>query len=114
MGYKVVEFRQTPNPDALKCMVEPQVHPLPDGWRAQGIMADGSKDMAAPSDGDRRPRAYRSKQDAHGDPLASALFAVEGVTSVLIHEQWISVNKDKALAWGKVKPGIERALREAP
>ena len=100
MGYKVVEFRQTPNPDALKCVVEPQVQPLADG-------ANGS-------DGAKRPRAYRSGGDARGDPLALLLFAVEGVGSVLIHEQWITVNKDKAVSWAKLKPLIEKALREAP
>lgn len=94
MGHKVAEFRPTPNPDALKCMVEPQVLPL--------------------SDGARKPRAYRSVDEARGDALAEALFAVEGVAGVLIHEEWITVNKDKAAAWSKVKPAIEKALREAP
>lgn len=103
MGYKVVEFRQTPNPDALKCMVEPQVQPL----------ADGSSGANGP-DGAKRPRAYRSGEEAQGDPLAMLLFAVEGVGSVLIHEQWITVNKDKAVSWAKLKPMVEKALREAP
>jgi len=106
MGYKVVEFRQTPNPDALKCMVEPQVQPLADGANAP----DGPNG----SDGAKRPRAYRSGGDAQGDPLALLLFAVEGVGSVLIHEQWITVNKDKAVSWAKLKPLVEKALREAP
>jgi hypothetical protein len=100
MGYKVVEFRQTPNPDALKCMIEPQVRPL--------------VDEAGGPDGAKRPRAYRSGEEAQGDPLAMVLFAVEGVSSVLIHEQWISVNKDKAVPWASLKPLIEKALREAP
>ncbi len=95
MGYKVVEFRQTPNPDALKCMVEPEVRPL-------GVS------------GPKRPRAYRSVDEAGEDALAVALFAVEGVAGVLIHEQWITVNKAAGAAWAKVKPGVEKALREAP
>jgi hypothetical protein len=96
MAYQVVEFRPTPNPDALKCMVEPQVRALPEGAES------------------KRPRAYRTKDEAAVDPLALALFGIEGVTNVLIHEQWITVNKDKASSWSKVKPQIEKVLREAP
>lgn len=101
MGYKVVEFRQTPNPDALKCMVDPPVPPLAEA-------------PSAPADAPRRPRAYRSAADATSDPLALALFAVQGVTNVLIHEQWITVNKDKAVSWPTLKPKVEKALRDAP
>jgi len=100
MSYTVVEFRQTPNPDALKCMVEPAVPAL-----TQAVAA---------VDGVKRPRAYRSVDEAQGDPLAMVLFAVQGVTSVLIHEQWITVNKDKDIAWSALKPQIQKALREAP
>lgn len=93
MGYTILEFKQTPNPDALKCVVDPKVAALP---------------------GPKRVRAYRSPGEAAADPLAAILFAVPGVSSVLIHEEWITVNKDGGVAWSAVKPGIQKALREAP
>ncbi|MDX2148239.1 MAG: NifU N-terminal domain-containing protein [Planctomycetota bacterium] len=92
MPIEVESFQETPNPNAIKCVVD-GVPPLPDA---------------------ERRRSYASPADASGDPVATALFAIPGVTNVLIQPGWITVNKAPSLAWKALKPRIEQALRAAP
>lgn len=87
MPYKVVSFETTPNPNAIKCVLD----------RSPG----------------ERPRSYFNAESAQGDPLAAALFGIDGVTNVLIHTQWISVNKTPEADWAGVKAGVRRVLKEA-
>ncbi|NUQ68204.1 MAG: NifU N-terminal domain-containing protein [Phycisphaerales bacterium] len=86
MGYRVVEFQSTPNPNAIKCVLD-----------------------RSPGD---RPRSYRDPAAADGDPLARALFAIHGVTGLLIHDGWITVNKADKARWTPIRAGVERALRD--
>lgn len=81
---KVVEFEATPNPNAVKC-------------RLDGRVSDG-------------PRSYFNAPAAEGDPLARALFAIPGVTNVLILGDWITVSKDPKTAWPAVKGAVRRVL----
>jgi hypothetical protein len=89
MGYKIVQFETTPNPNAVKCVIEP-------------------------SPGDV-PRSYfnAGQAETEGDALASALFAIDGVTNVLIHTAFITVCKQPHAGWGAIRAGIERVLGEA-
>jgi len=88
MGYRVTKFESTPNPNALKCVVEPSPGPT--------------------------PRSYFHAAAAGDDPLGSALFGIEGVTNVLIHTSFITVCKSPDRAWGPMKKAIERVLRASP
>lgn len=87
MPYKVLRFQDTPNPNALKCVLD-----------------------RSPPD---VPRSYLNASSAGADRLASALFAIPGVTSVLISDGWLTVNKSAETAWGKVKPAVEQVLAAA-
>jgi len=84
MPLRVVRFEPTPNPNAVKVLVEP----APVG----GI------------------RSYFRADQADDDPLGSALFAIEGVTTVLIHEAFVSVNKRPEKAWGPIRKAVQRVL----
>lgn len=87
MPYRITRFERTPNPNAIKCLVEP---------------------------GPGSIRSYFNAEQAAGDPLAAALFAVEGVTNVLIHQAFISINKAPDADWGPVKKAVESVLADAP
>lgn len=87
MPYAVTKFQDTPNPNALKCIVD---HRLSE-----------------------RPRSYFNAEQAQDDPIAAALFAIEGVTNVLINTDWVTVNKRPEADWRAIKAAIERVLREA-
>jgi hypothetical protein len=87
MSYRVKKYQETPNPNAIKCVLDRKA--------GEGM------------------RSYFSAQAAAADPLGSALFKVDGVTNVLIGGEWITVSKRSDAGWREVKAGVERALREA-
>ncbi len=87
MGYRVRSFQETPNPNALKCVLDRSV-------------AGGMK-------------SYFKAEDAGSDPLGAALFAIPGVTNVLINGGWITVSKRPDAAWKEVRAGVERVLGAA-
>jgi hypothetical protein len=82
-----VRFQETPNPNALKCVLP---HRLGGGRRS-----------------------YFRPGDARDDPLAAALFAIPGVANVLIHDDWVTVGKTPDADWKSLRPALERVLREA-
>jgi len=86
--YQIVEFQATPNPNAVKCVLD-----------------------SSPTAGSMR--SYSSAAQAGDDPLGSALFAIPGVTNLLIHDGWIAVGKDPGVDWKSVKAGIKKVLGEA-
>jgi hypothetical protein len=88
MSYRVIRFQETPNPNAVKCVLDRQI-----------------------SD---RPRSYFASGEAVGDVLAERLFGIEGVTNVLISGNWITVNKRADVKWGPIRSEVERVLGEAP
>lgn len=87
MPYTVKTFQSTPNPNAVKCILDRKI-----------------------SD---RPRSYFRAEEAASDPLATSLFRVPGVTNILINADWVTVNKSPGTDWKAVKAGVERVLREA-
>lgn len=87
MPHAITRFQDTPNPNALKCILEP---PLPEPIRS-----------------------YRSREQAGDDPLARALFQVPGVTGVLLSGGWMTVNKEDGAAWPAVKEGVAEVLKKA-
>ena len=86
MALTVTAFEPTPNPNALKCVVSP----APGG----------------------AVRSYFRAEQAAGDPLAAALFAIPGVTNVLVHTSFITISKTPETPWPGVKAGVKRVLRE--
>ncbi|HSM40184.1 MAG TPA: NifU N-terminal domain-containing protein, partial [Afifellaceae bacterium] len=56
-------------------------------------------------------RDFRSAEDAEVSPLASRIFAVEGVTGVFFGHDFITVTKDET-DWPHIKPAILGAIME--
>ena len=80
----MIRFEKTPNPNALKIV---QQTPIADGIRS-----------------------YRSPDNAD-DELSRSVFAIEGVRSLLINGNWMTVNKADDANWGPIKSAIEEILR---
>lgn len=90
MPHAITRFEQTPNPNALKCYLEPPLPPrTPDA------------------------RSYRSPEAAAASPLPKALFQVPGVTSLLLMEGWLTVNKSPEADWPSIKRRLKAALAHA-
>ena len=54
---------------------------------------------------------FRDPSEAGGSPLAARLFDIEGVTSVFLGSDFISVTKDEG-EWPHLKPAILGAIME--
>ncbi len=78
----------TPNPNSLKFEVEG------DTLVESGVLA------------------YHSPNEAEDDTLASELFALRGVHSLMIVPQFVTVTKHPAADWDLLAEGVERVLRE--
>lgn len=87
MPYSVTQFQPTPNPNALKCILDAR---LPDP-----------------------PRSFRSAAEAQADPLGASLFQVKGVAGLLLNGDWMTVSKRPEADWPSVKKGVQDVLRRA-
>ena len=87
MPFEITKVETTPNPRARKLIVSPPPGSI---------------------------RSYFKAQDASDDPLAQSIFAIEGVTNVLIHTTFISVSISKDHTWNPVLKKLEAALASAP
>ena len=86
---KIAEIEPTPNPNAMKFVLK---EPLT--W---GIT-----------------RSYDRAEQAADDPLASALFAIDHVTTVFYVDHWITVTQDGMADWKELLRELAVPIREAP
>lgn len=94
MPYQIIEFVETPNPNALKCVLD----------------ASPARAGAIRSYARSRPEASPDQRD----PLGAALMAIPELDSVLIHDGWITVVKQPGAGWAGVKRAVAAALKAAP
>lgn len=85
MPIRVARIEPTPNPNARKIVIV-------------GHLSD-------------QPRSFFNAQDAIGDPIASRLFAIDGVCSVLLLRDFITVNKRPEANWKPVVAAVRSVLR---
>lgn len=78
---KIAEIERTPNPNALKFVLK---EPL-----TYGVS-----------------RSFDSKEEAQGDPLAAALFAIPHVSNVFYVDNWITVAQDGGAEWGELSKKV--------
>jgi hypothetical protein len=85
MGFAVKEVQATPNPNATKFVLD-------------GEISD-------------RPISFLNADQGKDDPLASKLFAIQGVVSVLILGDFVTVNKEANAAWPPITRKVEEILK---
>lgn len=88
MPYSITRFEPTPNPNAVKCILD---RPLPDP-----------------------PRSFRAADQVGDDPLGRALFAIPGVAGLLLSGGWLTVNKRPEADWARIKTGVQQVLAATP
>jgi hypothetical protein len=86
MAFRVVEVQPTPNPNALKFMLDREIS--------------------------QRPTSYLEAGAATDDPIARELFAIPGVSSLLFLGDFVTVNKSPDASWADIKSQVRRALSE--
>ena len=84
-----VRFQPTPNPNAGKFTVNRKV-------------VDG-----------KASRSFYNAEDAVDHPVASALFELEGVASVFMVDDFITVTKSPEADWQTLIPEVQAAIEQA-
>ena len=88
MGFNVLEIQPTANPNAAKFVLDRPVS--------------------------QQPISFFNAAAAQDHPLAKALFAIEGVGSLLLLGDFITINKSPDARWDDVKRRAEAVLKAAP
>ena len=81
-----IQTEETPNPATLKFIP------------GRTVLDSGTRD-------------FRSPEDAEVSPLATRIFAIDGVTGVFFGQDFVTVTKD-AVDWPHIKPAILGAIME--
>ena len=84
MPFRIVEVQPTPNPNAVKFILD--------------------KPVAG------HPTSFFSSQQAQNHPLAASLFKIEGVSSLFLLGDFITVNKRPDAAWTRVRQCVSDVL----
>jgi hypothetical protein len=83
-GFRVIAVESTPNPNATKFVLD--------------------RDVTA------KPQSYFNADSARGNAIAEKLFAIEGVASLLLLNDFITVNKTPQAQWKSITAAVKRAL----
>jgi hypothetical protein len=86
MPFRLSEVQPTPNPNALKFVLDGPVS--------------------------EHPVSFFDADSAKGNELASKLFAIAGVSGLLFLGDFITVSKQPAARWAEIRGRIESVLRE--
>ena len=87
MGFRIREIQPTPNPNAVKVILD---RPVSD-----------------------QPTSFFNAGAAEGHPLATRLFAISGVSSLLLLGDFITINKSPGARWADITAKARKVLAEA-
>jgi hypothetical protein len=87
MPYTVREAQPTPNPNALKLVLD---RPIAEA-----------------------PLSFLSPDAGAGHPLAEQLFAIPGVVSLLFLNDFLTINKSQTAKWADIRTKAERILKSS-
>ena len=84
MPFRVVEVQPTPNPNALKFVLDKAISDQPASFFDAGAATD--------------------------HPIASRLFAIPGVSSLLLLGDFVTVNKAADASWPPIRDQVRKVL----
>lgn len=87
MPFGVTEIQPTPNPNAVKFVLDRPIN--------------------------EERVSFLSAEQAQDHPIARRLFAIPGVSSLLLLGDFVTVNKDAAASWTPIKRSIKKVLADA-
>jgi hypothetical protein len=87
MPYEVREVQPTPNPNALKLLLDREIS--------------------------AEPMSFRSAEAAAGHDVAGRLFEIKGVVAVLLLHDFVTINKSSKARWADITSRAKRALAKA-
>jgi hypothetical protein len=88
MGYNVLEIQPTPNPNAAKFVLDREITD--------------------------RPVSFLTPAEGANHPIASQIFEISGVTSVLMLGDFVTINKAAGAAWKQITDRAKEILQKTP
>ena len=85
MPFKVIDIQPTPNPNAAKFVLDRQIT--------------------------TEPVSFLNPQQGEAHPIASQLFEIKGVISILILGDFVTVNKTPDAQWKQITPKVREILQ---
>lgn len=89
MGSVNIRFQHTPNPNAGK-------------FTADRTIVEG-----------KASRSFYNAAQASSDPIGAGLFAIDGVTSVFMVEDFVTVTKSPDAEWSELTPKVIETIERA-
>jgi NFU1 iron-sulfur cluster scaffold homolog, mitochondrial len=86
MPFRVTEVQPTPNPNAMKFMLDRPI-------------SEGSV-------------SFLRAEQAQDHPIAKDLFEIPGVASLLLLGDFVTVNKDAKASWPQIKRRVQQVLAD--
>lgn len=86
MPYEVVEIQATPNPNAMKYILNLVIAP--------------------------QPASFFNAEAAKNHPIASRLFLIPGVSSLLLLNDFVTVNKRPDVHWKSISQKVRDILKK--
>jgi hypothetical protein len=86
MPFSVVEVQPTPNPNALKFVLDGEIA--------------------------NQPTSFFNADAATSHPIASRLFAIPGVSSLLLLGDFVTVNKTADASWPPIREEVRKVLAQ--
>jgi hypothetical protein len=86
MGYSVREIEGTPNPNAVKFLLNREIS--------------------------SNPISFLRPEEGENHPLASQLFSIKGVISVLFLGDFVTINKKPEANWATITQKVEEILQK--
>jgi hypothetical protein len=87
MGFAVREIQATPNPNAMKFVLDAKVS--------------------------EEPASFYSRTEAAVNPLASKILAIEGVSNVMLLKDFVTVGKSPQARWSDINGRVKLILTQA-
>jgi len=87
MGFTIIDIENPPNPNALKVNLDQPI--------SRGTLS------------------YLDADSASGHRIAAALFAIDGVVTLMFRGDFVTVNKAADADWGPIKAKVRKALAAA-
>jgi hypothetical protein len=88
VGYVVKEIQPTPNPNAMKYVLD------------RTISTD--------------PASFYSAEQAKAHPVASKLMAIQGVSNVMLLSDFVTVGKQPQARWSDINGAVRKILAAEP
>ncbi len=88
MPYKICQAQPTPNPNALKLVLDRPIAP-------------------------DHPLSFLTPEAGLGHPLAEQFFAIPGVVGLLLLNDFVTINKAPTAKWSEIRAKAERILKSA-